>query len=81
MQAKDKCGSCTETTRLVRMKWSLFPGARREIAGLGKPGQTKWNFEIAKWRKGVTFVVGNRGWWQTMTGMERKVAERSAALK
>jgi hypothetical protein len=37
--------------------------------------------EIAKWRKGATLVVGNRGWWQTMTGMKRKVAERSAVLK
>lgn len=23
--------------------------------------------------------MGSRGWWQTMNGMERKVAERSAA--
>ncbi|MEI7831475.1 MAG: hypothetical protein WCI31_16970 [Prolixibacteraceae bacterium] len=79
---KGKCGSCTGMVRLAGMKWSLFPASLWGFQVWESRGKRNGiRLEIAKWRKGTTLVVGNRGWWQTMNRMKRKEAERSAALK
>jgi hypothetical protein len=64
------------------MKWSLFPASCWGLYVWKSRGRRNGiRLEIAKWRKEATLAVGNRGWWQTMNRMKRKVAKRSAALK